>query len=95
MNQGQVYADYGAQIDKTLPNIVNRAVSDLGLAVGSIGFLPAMDVVRQALPMVLSLMKAALVICIPLVLLFWTYELKAAVTITCVEFALFFLAAEL
>jgi hypothetical protein len=36
-----------------------------------------MDVIRQALPMVLSLLKMALVICIPLVLLFGTYELKA------------------
>jgi apolipoprotein N-acyltransferase len=49
-----------------------------------------MDVVRQALPMVLSLLKMALVICIPLVLLFGTYELKALVAVSCVEFALFF-----
>ena len=46
------------------------------MTVGSLGFFPAMDVVRQALPMVLSLLKMALVICIPLVLLFGTYELK-------------------
>ena len=32
----------------------------------------------------------ALVICIPLVLLFGTYELKALVAVSCVEFALFF-----
>ena len=49
-----------------------------------------MDVVRQALPMVLSLLKMALVICIPLVLVFGTYELKALVAVSCVEFALFF-----
>ena len=68
MNQGQVYTDYGGQIDKTLPNIVTRGASDLGLTVGSLGFFPAMDVVRQALPMVLSFLKMAMVICIPLVL---------------------------
>ena len=40
--------------------------------------------------MVLSLLNMALVICIPLVLLFGTYELKALVAVSCVEFALFF-----
>ncbi|GHU20127.1 conjugal transfer protein TraG [Betaproteobacteria bacterium] len=90
MNQGAVYADYGSQIDKSLPNIVARGVSDLGLTMGSLAFFPAMDVVRQALPMVLSMLKMALVICIPLVLLVGTYELKAVVTVSVVEFALFF-----
>jgi len=69
MNQGAVYTDYGGQIDKTLPNVVTRGTSDLALTVGSLGFFPAMDVVRQALPMVLTMLKMALVICIPLVLL--------------------------
>ena len=90
MNQGQVYADYGGQVGMTVPNIVTRGAADVGLAVGSLGFFPAMDVVRQALPMVLSLLKMALVICIPLVLLVGTYDLKAVVTVSCVEFALFF-----
>ena len=90
MNQGAVYTDYGGQIDKTLPNVVTRGASDLGLTVGSLGFFPAMDVVRQALPMVLTMLKMALVICIPLVLLIGTYDLKTVVTVSCVQFALFF-----
>jgi hypothetical protein len=90
MNQGQVYTDYGGQIDMTLPNVTTRGAGDVGLAVGSLGFFPAMDVVREALPMVLSFLKMALVICIPLVLVIGTYELKAMVTVSCVEFALFF-----
>lgn len=49
-----------------------------------------MDAVRQALPMVLSMLKMALVICIPLVLVVGTYELKAVMAVSCVEFALFF-----
>jgi hypothetical protein len=40
--------------------------------------------------MVLSFLKMALVICIPLVLVFGTYDLKTVVTVTAVEFALFF-----
>lgn len=90
LNQGAVYTDYGGQIDMTLPNIVTRAASDVGLTVGSLGYFPAMDVVRQALPMVLSLLKMALVICIPLALLIGTYDLKTVVTVSVVQFALFF-----
>ncbi|KKW67885.1 membrane protein [Lampropedia cohaerens] len=90
LNQGAVYTDYGGQIDMTLPNIVTRAASDVGLTVGSLSYFPAMDVVRQALPMVLSLLKMALVICIPLVLLIGTYDLKTVVTVSVVQFALFF-----
>ncbi|GAD20420.1 conjugal transfer protein TraG N-terminal domain-containing protein [Acidovorax sp. MR-S7] len=90
LNQGTVYTDYGGQIDKTLPNIVTRATGDVGMAVGAIAAFPAMDVVRQALPMVLALLKMALVICIPLVLVVGTYDLKTVVTVSVVQFALFF-----
>jgi len=45
-----------------------RGASDLGLTVGSLGFFSALDVVRQALPMALTMLKRALVICLPLVL---------------------------
>lgn len=90
LNQGAVYTDYGGQIDKTLPNVVTRAAGDVGMAVGAIGLFPAMDVMRQALPMTLSLLKMALVICIPLVLVIGTYDLKTVVTVSVVQFALFF-----
>ncbi len=90
LNQGAVYSDYGGQIEMSVPNVATRAVSDLGLTIGSMAFFPAMDAMRQALPMVLSLLKMALVICIPLVLLIGTYDLKTVVTINIVQFALFF-----
>ncbi|VFR17553.1 putative membrane protein [plant metagenome] len=90
LNQGAVYTDYGGQIDKTLPNVVTRAAGDVGMAVGALGVFPAMDVMRQALPMALSLLKMALVICIPLVLVIGTYDLKTLVTVSVVQFALFF-----
>jgi hypothetical protein len=90
MNQGHVYTDYGGQIGGSLPNIVTRAASDVGLTIGSLGFFPAMDVVRQSLPMILSFLKMAMVICIPLVLVFGTYDLRTVVTVTAVQFALFF-----
>ncbi|MEI7181976.1 conjugal transfer protein TraG N-terminal domain-containing protein [Pectobacterium carotovorum] len=90
LNQGSVYTDYGGQIDKTLPNIVTRAAGDIGMTIGGLAAFPALDVVRQALPMVLALLKMALVICIPMVLLVGTYDLKTVVTISIVQFALFF-----
>lgn len=90
MNQGQVYTDYGGQIDMTLPNIATRAASDLGMTAGSLAFVPATDAMRRALPMILSLLKMAIVICLPLVLVVGVYELKTVVTLTCVEFAVFF-----
>lgn len=90
VNQGQVYTDYGGQIDMTLPNIATRVVSDIGLMIGTLAFVPAMDVVRRAVPMVLSLTKMALVICIPLLLVIGTYELKVVATVSCVMFAVFF-----
>ncbi|OWJ93168.1 conjugal transfer protein TraG [Pseudomonas sp. A46] len=90
LNQGAIYSDYGGQIEMTVPDVATRAASDVGLAVGSLAFFPAMDAMRQALPMVLALLKMALVICIPLVLLIGTYDLKTVVTISIVQFALFF-----
>jgi hypothetical protein len=90
LNQGAVYTDYGGQVEMTRTNIVTRAAGDLGLTLGALGYFPAMDVVRQALPMVLALLKMALVICIPLVLLIGTYDLRTLVTMSVVQFALFF-----
>ncbi|MDX3928983.1 MAG: conjugal transfer protein TraG N-terminal domain-containing protein [Shinella sp.] len=90
INQGQVYSDYGGQVDMTAPNEITRGARNFGMSVGALGFFPAMDAVRQALPMVLSLLKTALVICIPLVLLIGLYDLKMLVTVSIVQFALFF-----
>ncbi|MBN3849436.1 conjugal transfer protein TraG [Paraburkholderia sp. Ac-20342] len=90
VNSGSVYTDYGGQIGKTAPNWAGRAAGDVGLAIGSLGFFPAMDVMRQALPMALSFLKAALVICIPLVLMFSAFDLKAVVTMSVVQFSLYF-----
>jgi len=90
VNKGAVYTDYGGQVNMSIPNMATRAASDIGLTMGTLAYFPAMDVLRQALPMILSFLKMALVICIPLLLLIGTYDLKALMTISCVQFALFF-----
>ncbi|RTB44145.1 conjugal transfer protein TraG N-terminal domain-containing protein [Pseudomonas aeruginosa] len=91
MVRGEAYTDYGGQIGMTAANVVTRTAADLGQTLGSLGFFPAMDVMRQALPMVLSFLKMALVICLPLMLVIGTYELKSVVVISVVQFALFFI----
>ncbi|MPQ69525.1 MULTISPECIES: conjugal transfer protein TraG N-terminal domain-containing protein [unclassified Pseudomonas] len=90
MTQGQLYSDYGGQVQSSIYNDLSRAVGTIGLSMGTAAYFPAMDVVRQALPMVMAALKMALVICIPLVLIFSTYDLKAAVTVSIVQFAMIF-----
>lgn len=90
MNRGAVYSDYGGAVEMIPTNMVARAASDVGLAIGTLVYFPAMDTVRMALPMVLSFLKMALVVCIPIVLLIGTYDLKVLMTVTCVQFSLFF-----
>lgn len=90
MNRGWVYTDYGGQIDPTLANELARTGSVFGTALGSLAYFPAMDNLRQVLPMVLSFLKMALVICIPLLLVIGVYDLKNVITVSCVQFALFF-----
>ncbi|QVN05609.1 conjugal transfer protein TraG N-terminal domain-containing protein [Pseudomonas rhodesiae] len=90
MTQGKVYTDYGGQVGGSLFNDMSRVTGTVGLTVGTVAYFPAMDVVRQALPMVLAALKMALVICIPLVLMFSTYDLKATTTVSVVQFAMIF-----
>lgn len=90
MTQGKVYTDYGGQAGGSLFNDMSRVTGTVGLTVGTLAYFPAMDVVRQALPMVLAALKMALVICIPLVLMFSTYDLKTTITVSVVQFAIIF-----
>lgn len=88
--KGDVYSDYGGQINGTVWNGAARAAGTLGVALGSMAYFPAMDMVRQALPMVMAFLKMAMVICIPLVLIVGAYQLQVAMTLTVVFFALIF-----
>lgn len=90
LTQGQVYTDYGGQVGGSMFNDMSRATGVLGLGMGSLAYFPGMDVVRQALPMVMALLKMTLIICIPLVLMLSTFELKSVVTVSVIQFALIF-----
>lgn len=71
-------------------NGMARSAGTFGVAIGSLGYFPAMDMVRQALPMVMAFLKMAMVICIPLVLIVGAYQLQVAMTLSTVFFALIF-----
>ncbi|MFJ2456536.1 conjugal transfer protein TraG N-terminal domain-containing protein [Pseudomonas protegens] len=88
--QGDVYSDYGGQVGGTIWNGAARVGGTFGVALGSLAYFPAMDMMRQALPMAMSFLKMAIVICIPIVLIFGAYQLKVAMTVTVVFFALMF-----
>ncbi|HHN3325939.1 TPA: conjugal transfer protein TraG N-terminal domain-containing protein, partial [Pseudomonas aeruginosa] len=88
--KGNVYTDYGGQVGGTVWNGIARTAGTFGVALGSLAYFPAMDMVRQALPMVMSFLKMAMVICIPMVLVIGTYQLKVAMTMTVVFFAMMF-----
>lgn len=90
ITQGQVYTDYGGRIGPSIPDFAARVTGAVGTSMGTLTNMPAMDVVRQALPMVMAFLKMALVICIPLVLVLGSYDLKALVTISVVQFAMIF-----
>lgn len=76
--------------EETVWNGAARVTGTLGVALGSLAYFPAMDMVRQALPMIMAFLKMAMVICIPLVLVVGAYQLQVAMTMTVVFFALIF-----
>ncbi|PXX73972.1 TraG-like protein, N-terminal region [Pseudomonas sp. LAMO17WK12:I10] len=74
--QGDVYSDYGGQIGGTVWNGMARTGGTFGIALGSLAYFPAMDMVRQALPMIMAFLKMAMVICIPMVLVVGAYPVQ-------------------
>ncbi|RUS67403.1 hypothetical protein CUZ56_01348 [Saezia sanguinis] len=90
VNDILIYNDYGGQVDMSLVNTATRLTAEAGLVVGSISYFPSMDAVRQALPVILSFLKMGLVICIPILLVVGVYDLKNLVTVSVIQFALFF-----
>lgn len=90
---GLVYNGFGGNAGDNLnaSQALSRLGSIAGMSVSSLALFPAFDSVRQALPMVQTFLEMALVILIPVVLLFSAWELKTVITLSFVQFALFFL----
>lgn len=90
---GLVYNGFGGNAGDNLnaSQALSRLGSIAGMSVSSLALFPTFDGVRQALPMVQAFLGMTLVICIPVILLFSAWELKTVVTLSFVQFALFFL----
>ncbi|AIZ79118.1 MULTISPECIES: conjugal transfer protein TraG N-terminal domain-containing protein [Actinobacillus] len=88
VSSGKIYPGYGGNLDPTFTGAVNRLVASAGSAVGSIGIFPALDSMRQALPMVHAFALMSVVILLPLVIVMSGYSLKTVITLTFVHFAL-------
>lgn len=90
---GLVYNGFGGSAGDNLnaSQALSRLGSIAGMSVSSLALFPAFDSVRQALPMVQAFLGMALLICIPVILLFSAWELKTVITLSVVQFGMFFL----
>lgn len=88
---GRVYSGYGGNVDPTLTNSLSRTGATFGHSLASLAAFPAFDSLRQALPMVQAILLMALVICIPVVIVFSAYSIKTVLTLTFAQFGLMFL----
>ncbi len=86
-----MYRGYGGNADMTTMNAISRIGATAGSAVASLGAFPAFDAMRQALPMVQSILLMAVYIMLPMILAFAAYEFSTLITLTFVVFALNFL----
>lgn len=88
LSRGRVYDGYGGNLEQTWSNAVNRVTSGAGLLIGSAAALPGLDALRNALPMVQSLLLMAVIILTPIIIIFSGYSLKTLVILIFVQFAL-------
>lgn len=90
---GLVYNGFGGSAGDNFSQtqLLSRVGGIIGAGLSSYALFPAFDNVRQALPMVQAFLEMALVICIPVILLFSAWDLKTVITLSFVQFALFFL----
>ena len=79
---------YGGNLDPTLTNAATRLASSFGTMMGSLGAFPALDAVRQALPMIHAFTLMAVVILIPLIVIMSGYSLKTLIVLTFAQTAL-------
>jgi hypothetical protein len=87
MAPGQIYQEYGGgSRGDSLGHRLNNLATNTGLAIGSLSNYASLNALRTALPMIQAFLILATIICLPLILLISTYQLKVLMTLT---FALF------
>ncbi|WP_262404430.1 conjugal transfer protein TraG N-terminal domain-containing protein [Aggregatibacter actinomycetemcomitans] len=73
-------------------NAAARVTAIAGSAVTSLGAFPAFDAIRQSLPMVQAFTIMAIIICLPIVTVMSSYDLKVLMTLTFVLFGTYALS---
>ena len=90
LTSGSVYTGYNS-LDPNVGDIAAGAGAVVGSAVGGLGFFPLIASLRQSLPNIIAYITMAMIICIPVVLVVSTFDLKAAMSLTFTLFGLYFL----
>lgn len=98
VGNNKVYADYGRlkTDDMTYKGVnfddVKSIFNYMGTTVGGILVAPVFDTFKQALPMIQSYLVMAIVLSMPLIIVFSGYSIKAVMTASSALFALYFLS---
>lgn len=96
-----IYQGYGGNIVgaggeyapvQWVKNALAGTISAAGIAVADVAALPGFDAMREALPMVQGLLSLAIIIAMPIVMIMGLYSVKVMMTLTFVQFGLFFLS---
>jgi hypothetical protein len=82
VSSGRVYSGYGGSVDFSMMNAAARVTAIAGSAVTSLGAFPAFDAIRQSLPMVQAFTIMAIIICLPIVTVMSSYDLRVLMTLT-------------
>jgi len=90
MRPGEIFQEYGYSSRDESGSILNNVATTVGLGFGGFKLFPQMNALRSALPMVQAFLIMAVVICIPIILVISTYDLKALMVTTFGLFALHF-----
>ncbi|MDE8035229.1 conjugal transfer protein TraG N-terminal domain-containing protein [Actinobacillus equuli subsp. equuli] len=85
---GKAYPGYGGNLERSFTNELTKTIATFGLSAGSIAGFPALDSMRQALPMVHAFTLMSIVILLPIIIVMSGYSLKTVITLTFVHFAL-------
>lgn len=91
-NNGITYTNMSNNLAKGgVVGWISDKVAGAGLVTANTIAAPGFDAMRQALPMIQGFLAMAMVISIPFIMLFSGYSIKAAMTITFIQFGLYFL----
>ncbi len=88
VSDGNVYTNYSS----TSTGTVTKVVEGAGAVMANIFSAPGLDAIRQVLPMIQGILLAIVTIATPIIIVLGRYEVKAIVTLTFVQFAIFFLS---